>query len=259
MKRLFGSSKKQQVQGPKDSIIQMRSTLEMLEKKETHLETKIAAEVALARQHAVTNKSRMQALIHSLILMHLSLFVIIVALMALKRKKMYEGQREHTRGARFNLETQILTIENANINLETLNAMKVGSSTMKNIHGEMNIDKVDDTMDDIREQMDLANEISSAISNPLGLDTGIDEDELAAELEQLEQAELDATLLDVKNVSGVEVAAGASSSYARIPQAQVKSPGLGGAGGVTMSKGSKSQAELEEERELEELRASMAL
>ena len=89
--------------------------------------------------------------------------------------------------------------------------MKVGSSTMKNIHGEMNIDKVDDTMDDIREQMDLANEISSAISNPLGLDTGIDEDELAAELEQLEQAELDATLLDVKNVSGVEVAVGASA------------------------------------------------
>ena len=50
---------------------------------------------------------------------------------------MYETQREHTRGARFNLETQILTIENANINLETLQAMKIGSSTMKNIHGEM--------------------------------------------------------------------------------------------------------------------------
>ena len=61
MKRLFGSSKKQQIQGPKDSIIQMRSTLEMLEKKEAHLETKIAAEVALARQHAVSNKSRKQA------------------------------------------------------------------------------------------------------------------------------------------------------------------------------------------------------
>lgn len=59
--------------------------------------------------------------------------------MALKRKKMYESQREHTRGARFNLETQILTIENANINLETLSAMKVGSATMKSIHGEMYI------------------------------------------------------------------------------------------------------------------------
>ena len=91
----------------------MRSTLEMLEKKEAHLETKISAEVALARQHAVSNKSRKQYSVYSLLF---TFCVIIVALMASKRKKMYESQREHTRGARFNLETQILTIENANIN-----------------------------------------------------------------------------------------------------------------------------------------------
>ena len=37
--------------------------------------------------------------------------------------------RGNTRGVLDSiLETQILTIENANINLETLNAMKVGSS-----------------------------------------------------------------------------------------------------------------------------------
>ena len=106
-------------------------------------------------------------------------------------------------------------------------------------------------MDDIREQMDLANEISSAISNPLGLDTGIDEDELAAELEQLEQAELDATLLDVKGVSGVRVPQALTPQQ----QQQVKSPGLGSSTGTK----SKSQAELDEEKELEELRASMAL
>lgn len=107
-------------------------------------------------------------------------------------------------------------------------------------------------MDDIREQMDLANEISSAISNPLGLDTGIDEDELAAELEQLEQAELDATLLDVKGVSGVRVPQALTPQQ---QQQQVKSPGLGSSTGTK----SKSQAELDEEKELEELRASMAL
>jgi charged multivesicular body protein 4A/B len=52
-------------------------------------------------------------------------------------------------------------------------------------------------MDDIREQMDLANEISQAISEPVGFGTEFDEDELNAELEQLEQEELDAKLLDV--------------------------------------------------------------
>jgi len=55
--RLFGRSKKKEVEGPQESIIQMRATLEMLEKKEKHLETKIAAETNAARQYAVSNKS----------------------------------------------------------------------------------------------------------------------------------------------------------------------------------------------------------
>lgn len=55
--RLFGRSKKKEVQGPKESIIQMRSTLEMLEKKEKHLETKIQAEINIVRQSATSNKS----------------------------------------------------------------------------------------------------------------------------------------------------------------------------------------------------------
>jgi hypothetical protein len=37
------------------------------------------------------------------------------------------------------------------------------------------VDKVDQTMDSIREQMDLTNEISDAISNPVGMGNMIDE------------------------------------------------------------------------------------
>jgi charged multivesicular body protein 4 len=55
--RLFGRGKKKEVEGPQESIIQMRATLEMLENKEKHLETKIAAETTTARQQAVSNKS----------------------------------------------------------------------------------------------------------------------------------------------------------------------------------------------------------
>lgn len=220
--RLFGSSKKKNAEGPKDSIIQMRSTLEMLEKKEKHLDSKINAETEFARANASVNKNQ--------------------ALMALKRRKQYEAQREHIRGARFNLETQIMTIENAHINLETLQAMKAGSSAMKSIHGELDIDKVDDVMDEVREQMDLANEISSAISNPLAMDSTIDEDELEAELERFEQEALDAALLDVKP------AAAASVALPNVPSAERL---------VTKSA---SQTQLnDEEAELEELRASMAL
>lgn len=55
-------------------------------------------------------------------------------------------------------------------------------------------------MDSIREQMDVANEISEAISNPVGMGAQIDEDELQAELEALEQEELDDRLKGADHV-----------------------------------------------------------
>lgn len=45
-------------------------------------------------------------------------------------------------------------------------------------------------MDAIREQMALSNEISEAISNPVGMGHELDEDALRDELQELEQAEL---------------------------------------------------------------------
>ncbi|XP_023930275.1 charged multivesicular body protein 4b [Lingula anatina] len=59
------------------------------------------------------------------------------------------------------------------------------------------VDKVHDLMDEVAEQQDIANEISEAISNPVGFGTDVDEDELMAELEELEQEDLDAQLLEV--------------------------------------------------------------
>ena len=46
-------------------------------------------------------------------------------------------------------------------------------------------------MDDIAEQQDLANEISAAISSPMGFGNDVDEDDLLAELEGMEQEEMD--------------------------------------------------------------------
>ncbi|ORY91314.1 Snf7 family [Syncephalastrum racemosum] len=94
------------------------------------------------------------------------------------------------------IETQMMAIENANVNLETMGAMRAGAEAMKNIHGSMDINKVDNTMDDIRDQMDIANEISEAISRPVGMGEELDEDDLLNELEELEQEELDAKMLE---------------------------------------------------------------
>lgn len=123
---------------------------------------------------------------------------------------------------------QVNALESANINQETLQAMKAGSEALKVIHGSMcvlssqpplfhdyillifrpsslhhtfrTIDKVDATMDSIREQMEITNEISNAISNPLVTGNELDEDELKDELAALEQEELNDRLLGADHV-----------------------------------------------------------
>lgn len=65
---------------------------------------------------------------------------------ALRRKKNHEKNLEQTTAQIVQLEQQIYSIEAANINQETLNAMKAAGAAMTQIHGSMTIDKVDETM-----------------------------------------------------------------------------------------------------------------
>lgn len=109
---------------------------------------------------------------------------------ALRRKKMHEKTLEQTQNQISQIEQQIYSIEAANINQETLNAMKNAGKAMKEIHGGMTIEQVDKTMDELREQQQLGEEIANAITSaPIG--EPIDEGELEDELEGLEQEMLD--------------------------------------------------------------------
>lgn len=121
---------------------------------------------------------------------------ILVALQALKRKKRYEQQLEQLHGTLTTIETQREALENANTNAAVLDTMKGAADALKKTHKDMNVDNVHEMMDDIAEQNDVANEISQAISTGI-IGTGVDDDELAKELEELEQEELDKDLLNV--------------------------------------------------------------
>ncbi|KAJ3120961.1 CCA tRNA nucleotidyltransferase, mitochondrial [Physocladia obscura] len=220
--RLFGMAKAKTT--PKDAIVKLRESLEMLEKREKYLGAKIENELKIAKANATKNKK--------------------LALMALKRKKVYETQVDKIMGSRMTLETQMIAIESANVNLETMSAMKAGAEAMKALHGDFNIEKVESTMDDIRDQMEIANELSDAISQPVNFGTEIDEDELNAELELLEQESLDAKLLDTGLGAGLSAAPSVPST---IPAAIAQAP-----------RPQREQVE-EEDPELAELKASMAI
>lgn len=170
------------------------------------------------------------------------------------------------------LEREIYSIETANINKETLDAMKNAGTAMKQIHAGLTIDKVDNVMyvysalifhlpflpllpslsttcmltgsnrEDLREQHAIGEEISEAITS--GVTTGgIDEDELDEELAELQQEKLDMDMLNTGNVPvGDKVAVG------RLPAAP-----------ATEVRGKQRVEEDDEEEELRKLQAEMAM
>ncbi|KAK9457658.1 Snf7-domain-containing protein [Dipodascopsis uninucleata] len=162
----------------KSAIIELRKHLDTLTKREALLEKRIAEQEGIARKNVSTNK--------------------IAARNALKRKKALETELEKLQAGIASLEAESNAIESANLNFETMKVMQSGARALKNIHGNMDIDKVDATMDEIREQVALTDEIGEAISRPLGQD--IDEFELEDELEALEQEALDAKMLNAGRV-----------------------------------------------------------
>lgn len=163
----------------RDAIVTLRSQLQMLEKKEEFLQKRIDEDLATAKTNAVKNKAAATA--------------------ALRRKKAHETNLDQLSGIRIQVEQQINTLENANFNQETMTAMKKGADALKVIHGSMNPDRVDATLASINEQREIAEEISSAISNPLNSGIDFDESELASELAALEQDELNDRLRGAEN------------------------------------------------------------
>lgn len=77
---------------------------------------------------------------------HADLTTTAAAKAALRRKKVHEKNLEQTQAQIVQLEQQIYSIEAANINHETLAAMKAAGAAMEKIHNGMTVEQVDETM-----------------------------------------------------------------------------------------------------------------
>ncbi|KAJ0059756.1 hypothetical protein NL108_011228, partial [Boleophthalmus pectinirostris] len=120
------------------------------------------------------------------------------ALQALKRKKRYEQQLTQIDGTLSTIEFQREALENSHTNTEVLKNMGYAAQAMKKVHESLDINNIEDMMLDIGEQQDLAKEISEAISGPIG--EAFDEDELLAELAELEEEELEDAMGELPSV-----------------------------------------------------------
>lgn len=171
MKKLFGKKK----ETPQDTIAKLRESLETLDKREQFLDTKIQQQLTDAKKYNASGNKRM-------------------ALAALKRKKLLMEQQTKIMGAREKIELQLNAIESAKMDMEILNTLDAGTKTMKEMHKGMSVDKVDEVIDNMNDQLDISNEISNALSQPVG--EIFDDEELLKELENNELKDLENDEID---------------------------------------------------------------
>ncbi|KAL7939825.1 Snf7 domain-containing protein [Trichoderma chlorosporum] len=174
-----GAAAQKKKDSAKNAILSLRSQLDMLQKRERHIQSQIDEQDGIARKNVNTNKT--------------------AAKTALRRKKMAEGTLEKTIAQITTVEQQINAMESANINRETLAVLEKSTDAIKNIHQGLTPEKVDAIMDKMNEQNALSDEIVNAItSNTMG-DT-IDDAELEDELADLQQQQVDAQMLSTGNI-----------------------------------------------------------
>lgn len=150
---------------PQTTIARLRESIANADKRENYVQHKMAAIVQEAKLRSAQGDKR-------------------GALNALKRKKLYQAEVEKLQNVKMTLETQAIHIESAAYNQETVKVMKSGQTVMGRLRKMMGIDEVDNLMEDIREEADLATEVNNALGSPL--DPLMEEDaDLLAELEAL--------------------------------------------------------------------------
>ncbi|CAM0151239.1 unnamed protein product [Urochloa decumbens] len=188
LKKLLPKTKSKKKKEAASSAIptldRLHETLEMLEKKERFLQKKCSAEVEKAKDYTKAKNKN-------------------AAIQCLKKKKLYETQIEQLSNFQLRVHDQIIMLESAKATTDTVDALRSGSSAVKAIQQSVNIDDIENAIDEANEQTENMREIQAALATPVGVSADFDEvlillpgkkDELEAELEDLEEEELDEEL-----------------------------------------------------------------
>lgn len=128
----------------------------------------------------------------------------------LKRIKYQEKLIDSLNDQMMNLENMIRTLEFKLIEKEFLNGLSKGNELLKKLNNELSINKVEDLLDDVRENIEIQQEIDNLLSNSvIGKDFN---DEIDEELEELEKQELLKQTGELPSVVGLPVLEKAKTS-----------------------------------------------
>ncbi|XP_038601577.1 charged multivesicular body protein 4c [Tachyglossus aculeatus] len=158
---------------PRQVLRGLRHSEQALRQRQAALEARIQAQLALAKKHRPNDRT--------------------AALQALKRKKQFEKQLSQVDGLLSTVEFQREALEKAHTNTEVIRNLGFAAKVLKAVHEPMDLNKIDDLMQEVTEQQDRAQEMADAFSQRVGFGDDFDEDELMAELLELEQEEMKKT------------------------------------------------------------------
>jgi len=177
-----GSAPKPAAISASQGLEQLEEKAELLRKRIAHIQNQIQEQENIARQNATTNKTR--------------------ALAALKKKKNLEDQLRKSEGTLDNIESQKDMLESASSNAAVLKTMAETAKIVKQQHDNLDINKVEDIVDEMREQKELSEEIGNILSQQTTTKAH-DDDELLKELESMQQEQLDTKLLQTDKDTAV--------------------------------------------------------
>eukprot|EP00406_Dinophysis_acuminata_P060670 CAMPEP_0179280912 /NCGR_PEP_ID=MMETSP0797-20121207/36874_1 /TAXON_ID=47934 /ORGANISM="Dinophysis acuminata, Strain DAEP01" /LENGTH=179 /DNA_ID=CAMNT_0020989587 /DNA_START=97 /DNA_END=632 /DNA_ORIENTATION=+ len=170
MRRLFGTPKEQPAaagkpgqNGLEDASQKIEARVQTIEDKIIKMDAEIRQLVAKGSNNPTTKQQ---------------------ALQAMKRKKMYEQQRDQLLATQFNVETMAFQQEQAEITAMTVQAMQAGQADLKKQAEKIDISKVDQLTDDMAELADEMKLVSDALAqNP----ANADDDDVAEEYAKMEE------------------------------------------------------------------------
>merc|ERR1711933_131758 len=109
------------------------------------------------------------------------------AMETLKRKRMYENQRETLASQQVNIEQASFGLESAKATVSTVAALKNANAELKQaIRNDLNVDDIDDVADDMADLMYDMEVMNDALGRSFATPEYIDEDDLEAELDMLD-------------------------------------------------------------------------
>jgi len=105
---------------------------------------------------------------------------------ALKRKKMYEAQRQQLSNQSFTIEQTSFAIDSVKDYQATIAAMSEANKTLKAEQKKLNIDSIEDIQDELEDMLDDFEELNQVMSRTYGAEYEIEDADIEAELACLE-------------------------------------------------------------------------